>query len=124
MVVILPYAAAWCGHTPESREWAEDIQAAFDAMDPRMKIDGAAAQMRVSREELSKQLAGTRPLNLWRLGYLSVEFHALLLKQRALRAGGAFLTRDDLALIRGFVGMGPRAMVKMLPETEQERRQA
>lgn len=119
-----PCAAAWCGHTQESREWAEDIQAAFDAMQPRLKIDTAATQMKLTREDLSKQLAGKLPLNLWRLGFLSVEFHALLLKLRAARVGGAFLTRDDLALVRGFVGMGPRGMLKMLPETEQNRKQA
>lgn len=124
MIFILPCSgAAWCGHTDESREWAEDIQGAFD--DIGMKHVEAAAAMRLpGREELGKQLAGKLPLNLWRLGYLPKAFHIKLFKRRAHRIGGAFLTADDIALIRGFVGMGSRTPLKMLPDEEQERRHA
>ena len=122
--MLLPFnAAAWCGHTQESREWAEDIQSAFDAMQPRLKIESAALTMGLDREDLSKQLSGVKPLNLWRLTALPLEFHVLLFKARAARIGGAFLTADDIALIKGFVGMGSRAAKMMLPE-EQERRRA
>jgi hypothetical protein len=115
--------AAWCGHTPESSEFAEDVQFAFT--DIGMKQVTAASMMRLpGPEELSRQLAGKLPLNLWRLGYLPVEFHVALMKRRAKRIGGAFLTADDIALVKGFAGIGPRQARMVLDEDVQERKRA
>lgn len=113
--MFLPFfSAAWVGHTDESREYAQDIIGALS--DIGMSHKAASIEMRLTDEaELSKQLAGTKPLNAFRLSYLPGAFHVAFLRRRAARLGAAVIAPDDLALIRGAAVMGVRKLEKWIP---------
>lgn len=105
--------AAWAGHTADSRGFAEDIEAALVKCCGSQKA--AAYFMGLGNEQqLSRQLAGVEPLNVYRL--CSVPgFWLAFLKIHALRLGGEFLSPDDKAFVLGFVGMGKAKLARFFP---------
>lgn len=111
--------AAWCGHTDESRILAADVTTAIDAAYD--KRETAAALMGLHPADLSRQLAGRDPLNLWRLTSLSSGFWTALLAARARRLGGELLSSEQLALLKGAAAMGPRMLRSAM---SRERRKA
>jgi hypothetical protein len=119
---MIPYAAAWTGHTEESRELAQLVTAAIDTA--FLKRESAAALMGLHPADLSRQLSGRDPLNLWRLSSLGPVFWTALCVGLMARMGGVVLTADQLTFIKGFAQM-PRKMARMvLAKVSQERRSA
>jgi hypothetical protein len=113
---LLILAAAWLGHTDESRAYALDIIGAFQ--DIGMSHKEASIDMGLSSEQqLSRQLAGTEPLNAYRLGYLPSRFKVALLRRQAVRLGAAVLAPEDLALIRGAAALGAERLADLIPES-------
>jgi hypothetical protein len=109
------FGAAWTGHTDESRQYAQDIADSFAEIG--MSHKEASITMRLTDEaELSKQLAGTKPLNAFRLAYLPSAFHLCLLRRRAARLGAAVIAPEDLALIRGAAALGAKKVAEMIPD--------
>ena len=114
--------AAWAGHTEMSREMAQDIARALELAG--LKHSDAAARMGITLPMLSRQLAGVEPLNVYRLGFLPIEFHAAWLQLRAKRIGGELLPADQLALVRGAAVLGFKRMTRVLPSLTSERHSA
>lgn len=112
-------ATAWAGHTEMSREMAQDIVRAFELAG--LKHDTAATLMGVTLPMLSRQLAGVEPLNVYRLGFLPIEFHVAWLQLRAKRIGGELLPADQLALVRGAAVLGFKRMARVLPSSVERR---
>jgi hypothetical protein len=112
--VVLPFVAAWCGHTEKSRMQAQAVKVALDAVYPR-KWYLAAERMGISENQLSRQVAGTEPLNLWRLADLPDEWHAAYDSARAQLRGAVVIEPDTLSLIRGAVAIGKRRMASVEP---------
>ena len=117
--MIFSFAAAWNGHTDQSRELAQDIAVAIDA---HMKRETAASLMGIHAADLSRQLAGRDPLNLWRLTSLPADFWLAFLAARTKRLGGEVLTADQLALLKGAAAMGPRMLHAVIPAIKERRR--
>ena len=109
-------AGAWAGHTDASRELAQDITAAIDA---HMKREAAASMMGIHPADLSRQLSGRDPLNLWRLTALPSEVWLAFLAARTRRLGGEVLTADQLTLLKGAATLGPRMVRAILPERKR-----
>lgn len=105
--------AAWAGHTPASRQDADDIICALG--DCGIAQKAAAIDMGIAPEKFSRQLAGLEPLNAWRLGYLPVEFHIALLRRRAARVGAVVLTAEERAFILSAAQIGIKRMSKVAP---------
>lgn len=118
----IPSGAAWEGHTDASRELAQDISSALMACGLTEKA--AAIEMGIHPTDLSRQLAGRDPLNLWRLTSLSAEFWLVFLHKRAARIGGALVTPEQLALIKGAAAIGPRMLSTVLSVDQKERKRA
>jgi hypothetical protein len=117
-LAIVIFAAAWVAHTDESRAYALDIVGAF--LDIGMSHKEASIEMRLTDEaELSKQLAGTKPLNAFRLSFLPSGFHVALLRRIADRYGAAVIAPEDLALIRGAAVLGPERVAQLIPESRR-----
>ena len=109
------FGAAWTSHTDDSRDFAHDIANAID--DIGMSRKEASITMRLTDEaELSKQLAGTKPLNAFRLAYLPSAFHVAFLRRRAARLGAAVIPPEDLALIRGAAVLGVQKIAELIPD--------
>jgi hypothetical protein len=106
------FCAAWVGHTDQSREMAQDIVRAFELAG--LKHETAAGLMGVTPPMLARQLAGIEPLNAYRLCFLPVEFHGALLRLRAERIGGALITAEQLAIIKGALLLGPKRILMAL----------
>ena len=107
-------AAAWVGHTEESRAYAMDIVLAL--ADIGMSHKEASIDMGLTDEaELSKQLAGTKPLNAFRLSSLPRRFHVAFLRRQVDRYGAAMLAPEDLALIRGAAALGVDRVNALIP---------
>jgi hypothetical protein len=124
-MIIFPVFAAWVGHTDESRALANDIIGALIACGISEKA--AALTMGVHPTDLSKQLAGRDPLNVWRLTALPKAFWFALLTRIAVRIGGYYLTPDLFALFKSAAAMGPRMLATVLhhhSDTEESRRRA
>lgn len=112
--------AAWHGHTDASREYAQDIVAAL--ADIGMSHKEASITMGLTdKQELSKQLAGVKPLNLYRLGFLPVRFRLAFLRRQADRLGAALLAPEELALIRGAAVLGRRRLDRIVPERRTQK---
>jgi len=110
----LVLAAAWVGHTEESRAYALDIVGAL--LDIGMSHKEASIDMGLTDEaELSKQLAGTKPLNAFRLSSLPRRFHVAFLRRQADRYGAAVLAPEELALIRGAAVLGRDRVEELIP---------
>jgi hypothetical protein len=118
--VIFSFTAAWHGHTEESRLLALDIALALDATYD--KRETAAADMGLHPADLSRQLAGRDPLNMWRLTSLTPDFWIALLAARSRRLGAALITPEQLQLLKGAAVMGPRKMARMLLSTAHNER--
>jgi hypothetical protein len=71
--------------------------------------------------DLSRQLAGRDPLNLWRLTALPAEFWLAFLAARTRRLGGEVLTADQLTLLKGAAAIGPRMLMAVIPTTKERR---
>lgn len=105
---------AWMGHTDASRADAQDMSAAL--LDVGLSQKAASITMGLSSEQqLSRQLAGTEPLNAYRLTCLPPAFHVALLRRRAARLGAVVLAPEEVALIRGAAVLGRKTMLKMIP---------
>ena len=111
--MIIALLAPWAGHTDASREVALDISAAIDA---HMKRDAAASLMGLHPADLSRQLSGRDPLNLWRLTSLPSGVWLDFMAARTKRLGGEVLTADQIALLKGAAALGPRMLQAVLPE--------
>ena len=116
--MILSFIAAWQGHTDASRELALDIAVAIDL---HLERKAAAALMGLHPADLSRQLAGRDPLNLWRLTSLPADFWLAFLAARTRRLGGEVLTADQLALLKGAAAIGPRMLHAVIPTTKERR---
>ena len=117
--------AAWCGHTEVSREICANLETARKSHG--MKHDELAEILRLDSKDLGKQLAGQKPLNLLRMGYLAVAAPKVYLTWLSLevkRMGGTVLTAEDRALLIGAATAGPKRMAAMVPELSEERRRA
>lgn len=113
---------AWCGHTDESREMAEDVTKALDAIG--MRYEDAADLMGLRLTQLSRQLAGREPLNYYRLGKLPVSFHMQWLRFRSKRIGGAFIEPELVEFLRGAARAGRRMAKAGVTLLDNERRSA
>ena len=115
---------AWTGHTDASRDLAIDIGAAM--VSAGMKREEAAALMGITAPELSRQLAGVEPLNLWRLWSLPVAFKVWLFIRQAKRVGAEFLTPEHLAIVQGAAALGKKKMSKMflVPQQPQQQKES
>lgn len=109
---MIGFVAAWTGHTDESRQLAEDVTRAIDAVFD--KREAAAVVMGLHPADLSRQLAGRDPLNAWRLAHLPASFWLAFLCARARRFGAEVLLPDMAALIRGAAALGPRMLSSLL----------
>jgi len=89
---MLGFVSAWAGHTDASREMAQDIARAFELAD--LKHDAAAQLMGLTAQQLSRQLAGCEPFNLWRLGFLPIAFHTAWIERRSARIGAALINAN------------------------------
>jgi hypothetical protein len=116
--MILGLLAPWVEHTDASRELAQDIALAIDA---HMKRGTAASLMGIHAADLSRQLAGRDPLNLWRLTSLPADFGLAFLAARTKRLGGEVLTADQLNLLKGAAAMGPRMLHAVIPAIKTRR---
>lgn len=110
---ILP-GVAWTGHTPASRQSADDIIAALDAIG--MKHLEAAQLMGLTLPHLSAQLAGREALNAWRLDALPREFHLALARIKDKRLGGVFVEPDLVDFLRAAARLGAKRMLKAVPD--------
>ena len=113
--------AAWIGHTDESRAYAQDFCAAL--ADIGLSKKEAYLMMRLSNEQqLSHQLAGTEPLNAFRLSYLPSAFRLAFLRRQADRLGAAVVAPEDLALIRGAAALGVDRVNQLIPSRPYQMR--
>jgi hypothetical protein len=110
---------AWTGHNEFSRALAEDVTIALDATYP--KREAAAADMDLHPADLSRQLSGRDPLNLWRLAALGWPFWIAFCVARMARVGGVVLTADQLTFIKGAAALGPRMLSAILPTEDRKR---
>lgn len=119
---MIPFVfAAWAGHTDESRAMANSVR---DALAHHgMKHETAAERMGLGREDLDKQLAGVKPLNLWRLGYIP-DVYLTFLRLEARRHNGELFTAEDRAFVIGFATAGLRKMAKCFPSFCEDERKA
>jgi hypothetical protein len=113
---------AWTGHNEFSRALAEDVTIALDATYP--KREAAAADMDLHPADLSRQLSGRDPLNLWRLAALGWPFWIAFCVARMARVGGVVLTADQLTFIKGFAALPKRMARMVLASRQTERRSA
>lgn len=102
--------AAWAGHTPESREMAEDIKSALVVIG--LKQEAAAHVMGISPTKLADQLAGREPLNHFRLAFLGTRFEIALMVLRARRVGADLITPEQITYMKAAARLGPRRMLK------------
>lgn len=123
-MIPLPFTAAWTGHTEFSRMLAEDVTTALDAAFD--KREAAAREMGLHPADLSRQLAGRDPLNLWRLAGLSWSFWLAFCAARMARTGGLVITSEQLSFIKGAAALGPRMLSAIVPAftSEDERKRA
>lgn len=113
---MIPFCAAWMGHTEMSREIAQSLMKALDAH--QVKVETCARWMGVDREDLSKQLAGTKPLNLWRIGFVMHEaphVYQTFLALEAKRFGATLVTAEDRAFVLSAARLGAKKMARCLP---------
>lgn len=121
--MILPLvAAAWVGHTSASRAAADDVALALDAIG--MKQDTAADLMGVAPEDLSKQLAGVKPLNFWRMQALPPAFQLHYARLAMGRIGAVVLSAEERSFLLGAAQLGVKRAIRMVPDLFHERRRA
>lgn len=119
-MIALPVSAAWIGHTDASRDLAQDVTTALDTAFPKREL--AAEAMGLHPADLSRQLAGRDPLNLWRVASLGWTFWLAFCAARVARVGGVVLTSEQISFVRGAAVLGVKRMARMvLPETSQRK---
>lgn len=103
--------AAWMGHSPRSQAIAQCVRDSFKALG--WKDEYAASLMKLANApQLSRQLAGIEPLNLWRLADLPDAFWQEYDRRRVGLRGGVVLEAPDLSLIRGACVLGSKSMAR------------
>lgn len=112
--LLMPFAYI---QTAESLRLAVDVQAAIDATMPRKE---AASLLGISEADLSHQLAGRKPLNLFRLTSLPDAFWHALLEKRALHHGGIYVRPDVVDLLKGAAGLR-KSMAKMAGKSAERK---
>ncbi len=122
LVAVSYVLGAWAGHTANSRETARNIEIALDTIG--MKQREAAERMGLTLSQLSRQLAGREALNLYRLDALPAEFHLAYQRLQDKRRGGTFVESEIAAYLRAASRLGPKRMLKMLPDLRQQKVQA
>lgn len=118
------FCAAWAGHTDISREMAQNFANALDAH--QVKVETCAGWMGLDREDLSKQLAGQKPLNLWRIGFVMHEaphVYLTFLELETKRFGATLITAEDRAFVLSAARLGQKKMARMLPGFFHEERE-
>jgi hypothetical protein len=122
-MILFSMGAAWTGHTPESQADAEDIAASL--MECGISKKTAAYMLELTNEQqFSRQLAGTEPLNHYRLNKLPAKFHIAYLRRQAARRGAILVTEEQSSMLRAFAELGIDGISKLLPGFFQERRSA
>lgn len=111
--------AAWAGHTDASRSMAQDIDRALDMAG--IKHTDAAERMGLTLPQLSRQLSGVEPLNLYRLCQLPTEFKLAWLRCHAGRIGASVVTAEEREFILGCARLGLKRMAKCVPEFFQRK---
>jgi hypothetical protein len=105
--------AAWAGHTPASKAFADDIQ--FAIRDAATSQKELAYEMGIAPEKFSRQLAGLEPLNAFRLwGMTPVDFRVCLVERQAMRLGATVVRQAHISELIARVEelTGQRRMVK------------
>lgn len=97
---LVAVVSAWCGHTPESREFADDVIGAMGDLVPPMSQKELAIEMEISEQKLSRQLAGAEPMNALRLyGKTSRRFREALAKRIGARFGVKVITDQEVGAL-------------------------
>ncbi len=112
---------AWHSHSEESRALAESLRAAIVRVHGSEKA-GAFA-LGLTPPQLSRQLSGQEPFNLWRAGF-SPKLLLAFMQIHTEKMGGACLTPDERNYVLGFIGLGKRKMARFLGVTRADERQA
>lgn len=118
---MLPLITAWAGHTEASRAFVADL---LDAIGAEKKA-AFAEDMGLTPNQLSNQLAGVQPMNVFRLVTALVKnprVQVALLERRAQRIRAELITAEHAALIRGAVSLGKKKMAQILPSLAHERK--
>jgi hypothetical protein len=119
LLALTTFAAAWMGHTPESRRYADRFALALAKCGIKHEVAamvmGLANTPAAAGAMLSRQLAGQEPLSAYRAQLLPEAFHEEMLRLEAEERGWRLLTRADIELLRGAAAVGVRRMLKMLP---------
>lgn len=107
--------SAWTEHTDASRALARDVVAALAIAG--IKHASAADLIGLDEKRLSRALAGTEALNLWRLAELPIAFWIALLSVMAVRFGASLISPEQVELLRGAARLIriPKRMARMAP---------
>lgn len=103
--------------TQESRFLASDVASAIDSVMPRKE---AAGLIGISEADLSLQLSGLKPMNVFRLTSLPEAFWHALLEKRAARIGGMYVRPDLVTLLQGASRLR-RGMATMRPKAAERK---
>lgn len=117
-------AAAWCGHTLESKAYADDFDAALADCGLTRKDASGRMGLDADGNDLSKMLAGLKPLNVYRVLVIGPAFNLALMKRQAGRSGAVVITQQEREFILGVAQLGLRRLTKVLPSIFPERRSA
>ncbi len=109
----------WRGHTPDSRLLAESLREAL--IEHHGSEKAGAIALGLTKSQLSRQLAGVEPFNLFRTAF-SPGLFATFIRIHAKKLGGSFLSAEEKNFILGCVGIGKKKMSRFLmdPSTRKE----
>ncbi len=106
---------AWFGHTDASREMAADFSDALG--EHGVKRSTAAETMGLTNEQqLSRQVAGNEPMQLYRLAALPAAVRLAFYRRQVARLGGLVLDESQAEIVRGAARLGTKRMAKIAPE--------
>ena len=120
------WLGAWCGHTPDSHAFVEDVIGAMGDLVPPMSQKALAIEMDISEQKLSRQLAGYEPLNALRLfGKTSLRFQQALATRIGRRFGVKVITDQEMGAlvvqVERLIGItGRMAKATYTPRLERE----
>jgi hypothetical protein len=120
----LSVAIAWCGHNADSAAYAEDFDLALRDCGLTRKTASVQMGLDAGGNELSKMLAGTKPLNVYRVVKLGPVFTLAMLKRQGARVGATILTQQEREFVLSVARLGRRRVAKVLPGLYPERRSA
>jgi hypothetical protein len=107
---------AFCGHTPRSRKIADHVEGALETEQITQKAAGVDMGLSPrDATELSKQLAGVRPLNLWRLANLPDAFWIAFAKRILASFGYIVLAPQEREFILSAAQLGAKRMAMIAP---------